>query len=269
MDVVIPQHARSVRLPRKAFREICGIPLIGWAVIQSKAAHCVDNVYVSTESPEIAEIAEHYGAEIIWRPKWLQDKALAANAPIEHALKETGLDKKHEPFASRLATCTLFFPDDIDRMYARFIEAPDMPLPMPKQVLLAAEVQEAVAYKQIMNPWDRILFSAHIDKDRPILPIGGTNLMYADMYSPASRRSEWFLGDDKITDEAVDKDAVSYQMILGTGIAYYVPCKPWQTFDIDDEQDLEMVELFMEHKILQGRGADVYYEYAEQAYKPF
>ena len=264
MICIIPQHATSVRLPRKAFREICGIPLVAWSVIQARAAHCIDEVYVSTESREIADICEYYGAKIIWRPDWLQDKALAANAPFEHAIGELGMHDTHEPILFKLATSPLLLPDDIDRLHARFLEAEDIPVGVGKQVVLGAEVQEVVSYTKARSPEEKICKVDYIKKGGAVVPIGAMNAMYADRYAASNRRAEWYLDAATIKDAEVDGDVVSYSMILGTALIYYVPCRAWQTRDIDDEQDLEIVELFMEKKILQGRGPEVYYEYAKQ-----
>ena len=264
MNVIIPQHAHSVRLPRKAFRKICGIPLVAWSVIQAKAAHCVDKVYVSTESDEIADICTPYGAEIIWRPTWLRDKAFAANVPLEHALGVAGLQDLHGPFMCKLATAPLLFPDDIDRLYQKFMASPDIPVGPGKQVILAAPAQEACVYTRIRDPRDCMSMTRYIDKDDNILiPQGALNVMYADAYVPSNRRAEWYLNANAVKDADADVNMVTYQMMLGTAMQYYVPCRKWQTYDIDDEQDLEVCEMFMEHKILKGRGPEVYYEYAE------
>lgn len=264
MIVIIPQHAHSARLPRKAFREICGVPLVAWSVIQAKCSHSVDAVYVSTESGEIAEICGHYGAEIIWRPKWLQDKAFAANVPIEHALNEIGINDKHVPFVTKLATAPLIRPDDIDRLHKTFVSAPDVPLGSGKQAILAAEVQEACVYHRMFGREHKMFQSVYMDKSKKaLIPQGAMNVMYADAYVPSNRRAEWLLNSDAVRDSEADADMLAYQMILGNAIGYYVPCREWQTIDIDDEQGFEMAEIFMEHKILRGKGTDRYYEYAE------
>ena len=266
MICIIPQHATSVRLPRKAFRELCGIPLVAWSVIQAKAAHNVDAVYVSTESQEIAEICTEHGAEIIWRPKWVQDKKFAANVPFEHALCELGIQDEHVPFLCKLATAPLLYPDDIDRIYSRFVEADEVPIGMGKQVLLGADIQEVAVYRQVRDPKERMCVAHHIDKShKTIIPFNAMNMMWADAYQPSNRRAEWFFQADTVNDADVDGELVNYGMLLGNALVYYVPCEQWQTFDIDDEGDFQIVEMFMEKRILQGRGPEVYYEYAGSA----
>ena len=43
---------------------------MAWSIIQAKASHSLDWVYLSTDDDEIAEVGEAYGAEIIRRPDW-------------------------------------------------------------------------------------------------------------------------------------------------------------------------------------------------------
>ena len=267
MICIIPQHGHSVRLPRKAFREICGIPLVAWSVIQAMAAHCIDEVYVSTESEEIAEICTHYGAEIIWRPKWLQDKAFGAGVPIQHAMKELGIENDHVPVMSRLATAPLLFPDDIDRLYKQFVESEDYPenLSCFKSVHFGAEVQEVVAYRRVRDPDLHMIAPHYIDKSHNlVIPFGGCNIIYADKYMGKEGLMEWYYQVDHATDAMQDPELVFSYLLLGGGLMSYVPCRQWQTAEIDDEQGLEMCEIFMKHKILKGRGPEVYYEYARE-----
>jgi hypothetical protein len=43
----------------------------------------------------------------------------------------------------------------------------------------------------------------------------------------------------------------------------FYPIPEWQFFDIDYPEDLEIVQVLMEHYILKGRGPQVYYDYKE------
>jgi CMP-N-acetylneuraminic acid synthetase len=54
----------SKGVPRKNIRPIAGKPLIAWAIECGLKSQSVDRVVVSTDDAEIAETAEHYGAEI-------------------------------------------------------------------------------------------------------------------------------------------------------------------------------------------------------------
>lgn len=63
---IIPARGGSKRVPRKNLVEIGGKPLIAWAIEIAQAAHHVGSIIVSTDDEEIADVAQHYGAEVPW-----------------------------------------------------------------------------------------------------------------------------------------------------------------------------------------------------------
>lgn len=66
ISCIIPARGGSKGIPRKNILEIAGKPLIAWSIEQARAARLVDEVWVSTDDGEIAEVSRSYGAEI-WR----------------------------------------------------------------------------------------------------------------------------------------------------------------------------------------------------------
>ncbi len=54
----------SKGLPGKNIRDFAGRPLIGWAIEQALTLSNIEEVFVSTDSVEIAEIAQKYGASV-------------------------------------------------------------------------------------------------------------------------------------------------------------------------------------------------------------
>jgi N-acylneuraminate cytidylyltransferase len=68
MSVVAAVFARggSKGVPDKNLRRLAGRPLVAHAVEQALACRGVDRVVVSTDSPEIAEVARECGAEVPW-----------------------------------------------------------------------------------------------------------------------------------------------------------------------------------------------------------
>ncbi len=57
----------SKGVPGKNIRELAGIPLIGHAILKALEVEKVSEVFVSTDSDEIAEIAKEYGAIVPFR----------------------------------------------------------------------------------------------------------------------------------------------------------------------------------------------------------
>ncbi len=65
---IIPARGESKRLPRKNIIDFCGKPLIVWSILQSLESTFVEEVYVSSDSEEILDVAEKNGALGIKRP---------------------------------------------------------------------------------------------------------------------------------------------------------------------------------------------------------
>jgi CMP-N,N'-diacetyllegionaminic acid synthase len=74
---IIPARGGSKGVPRKNIKLLKGFPLIAYSIAAAKLSKKTDRVIVSTESPEIAEIAEEFGAEVpFMRPdEYAQDKS--------------------------------------------------------------------------------------------------------------------------------------------------------------------------------------------------
>ena len=61
---VITARGGSKRIPKKNIKEICGKPIIAYAIRAAIASNIFDEVMVSTDSEEIAKIARDYGAVV-------------------------------------------------------------------------------------------------------------------------------------------------------------------------------------------------------------
>ncbi len=82
---LIPARIGSTGVKRKNIRVLAGRPLIAWT-IDAALASGLDRVVVSTDSPEIADIARACGAEVPFlRPTELADNAAIAMAVVRHA----------------------------------------------------------------------------------------------------------------------------------------------------------------------------------------
>lgn len=61
---IIPARGGSKRIPGKNIKEFHGKPIIAYSIQAAKASNLFDIVMVSTDSKEIAQIAEKFGAEV-------------------------------------------------------------------------------------------------------------------------------------------------------------------------------------------------------------
>ncbi|MBQ4283553.1 MAG: pseudaminic acid cytidylyltransferase [Lachnospira sp.] len=61
---IIPARGGSKRIPKKNIKEFCGKPIIAYAIEEALKSGIFDEVMVSTDSDEIADIAKRYGANV-------------------------------------------------------------------------------------------------------------------------------------------------------------------------------------------------------------
>ena len=86
---LIPARGGSKGIPRKNIRPFCGKPLLQWSIDVARESPSVDRVVVSTDDPEIAEIARACGAEVPFlRPVELANDTAPGIAAVLHALQQ-------------------------------------------------------------------------------------------------------------------------------------------------------------------------------------
>lgn len=85
---VIPARGGSKRIPRKNINLFGGKPIIAWSIDAAINSNCFDRIIVSTDDPEIAEIAIAYGAEVPFvRPLELSDDFSGTIPVVAHAIE--------------------------------------------------------------------------------------------------------------------------------------------------------------------------------------
>ncbi len=87
MIVVIPARGGSKRVKGKNLRPLAGVPLVKRAVNIAIESGFASAVYVSTESQEIAKIAEAAGARIILRPMEFAKDTASTESVVLHVLE--------------------------------------------------------------------------------------------------------------------------------------------------------------------------------------
>ncbi len=85
---VIPARGGSKRIPRKNIKPFCGKPMIAYSIEAAIRSGIFDEIIVSTDDEEIADVAKNAGASVpFMRPKELSDDYTATGAVVEHAIK--------------------------------------------------------------------------------------------------------------------------------------------------------------------------------------
>lgn len=78
---IIPARGGSKRIPRKNIKEFLGKPIIAYSIEAALNSGMYDEVMVSTDDEEIAEVAKQYGAQVpfLRSPETSNDYAVTAD----------------------------------------------------------------------------------------------------------------------------------------------------------------------------------------------
>ena len=85
---IIPARGGSKRIPRKNIKDFLGKPIIAYSIEAAIKSNCFDQILVSTDDDEIAEIAKKYGAKVPFiRPVKLSNDYSNTLPVIRHAIE--------------------------------------------------------------------------------------------------------------------------------------------------------------------------------------
>lgn len=122
---VISARGGSTGVKNKNTRDLLGKPLIAWSIEQALASKYIETVIVSTDSPDIAKIAQQFGAEVPFkRPSVLASAESGKFAVWKHALTECEktYDKSFTAYVDLDCTNPLRDPSDIDNVIEMYME---------------------------------------------------------------------------------------------------------------------------------------------------
>lgn len=120
VTAIIPARGGSKGIPRKNLHLFHGKPLVCWTIEAALQAKLVDQVVVSTDSTEIAEISRKAGAKVIMRPDEISSDIASSEDALIHALENLG----ELPELTVFLQCTspLTWPEDIDNCIHKLLD---------------------------------------------------------------------------------------------------------------------------------------------------
>jgi N-acylneuraminate cytidylyltransferase len=120
---IIPARGGSKGIHKKNIVDFCGKPLLAWTILQAKGSKYLDDVYVSTDDEEIAEVATKYGAKVIDRPDDISGDKSTSESAILHAVdKIESIGKEIQYVVFLQATSPLRESSDIDNAVQKIID---------------------------------------------------------------------------------------------------------------------------------------------------
>jgi len=224
---VIPARGGSKRVPKKNVKLLCEKPIIAYTIEAALQSKIFSSVIVSTDSQEIADISQEYGADVPFiRSNDLSDDYTPVSLvtlDIIDKLDKTG--EKFQYIAQLLPNCPLRDSTDIIHSFAQFIES-------------KAESQISVTRYGWLNPW----WAMKKDENQILSPLFQEQMKQRsqdlpDLFCPTG--AIWWIQSETLRCEKT----FHCENRIGWEI-------PWDhAVDIDTEDDWKMAEIIMSQRL--------------------
>lgn len=121
---IIPARGGSKRIPRKNVKSFLGKPIIAYSIEAAKESGLFNEIMVSTDDVEIAEIAKKFGANVPFfrSPNTANDYAHIGDVVEEVLLTYKNQKKEFDNVCCILATAPFIRPKHISECYKLMIE---------------------------------------------------------------------------------------------------------------------------------------------------
>lgn len=119
---IIPARGGSKRIPRKNVKPFLGKPILAWSIKAALDSGLFEEVMVSTDDPEIAEVAKEYGASVpfLRSAKTANDYAVLADVVDEVIESYKALGREFDDFCLILSTAPFVRPEDLTGAYQAY-----------------------------------------------------------------------------------------------------------------------------------------------------
>ena len=116
---IIPARGGSRRIPRKNVRPFFGKPIIAYSIIAAKESKLFKEIFVSSDDPDILDIAAAYGAMPLHRLT-LADEHTGTQEVMGHVLRMQ-VDPSHAQACCIYPTAPMMTPADLIRGWHRLM----------------------------------------------------------------------------------------------------------------------------------------------------
>ena len=222
---IIPARGGSVGIPKKNLMPLCGKPLVGWTIDHALDTKEIDEVYVSTDDDGIANYAVSRGVQVIRRPAGISGGDANSESAIQHALTNIKANSNSDPdiVVFLQATSPLRKNDDIGAAIDLFRNA------KADSLFSSSVAADLTIWNKNDVGWESINFDYKNRKTRQTAPTqfvenGSIYIFRPELLTQTCNR-------------------------LGGKIESYVMA-PWQVHEIDVEEDVELIEYYMEKHII-------------------
>lgn len=224
---VIPARGGSKGLPGKNIRHLLDKPLIAWSINQVQESKYVDEIFVSTDSREIADVAEQYGVKVTdLRPEELSSDTASSMDVILYTIEL--LEKQDEVFDIVIMvepTSPLREPEDIDKSIELLVNTDKA-----ESVVGICEVEGA--HPDFLIELNNNFLVPYVNKDFTV-----------------KRRQDitpMFFFEGTVYTSFVNSIKSHKNFYHEKTIGYVVP--KWKSFEVDDKLDFVVIEAILKAK---------------------
>lgn len=217
---IIPARGGSKGIPKKNLIPLNGKPMIAWSIEAARNTPEINCIFVSTDDDEIANVAEHYGAEIIRRPANISGDNASSESALLHVVETLNSQHGDQPdlIVFLQATSPVRQPNDLSNAIWKLIDE-------EADSLFAARHVEGFVWK------------CSADSVSPV------------NYDPANRKMRQEL-DTRILEENGSFYVFRREILqktksrLGGKIVPYF-MDPMDSFQVDTSEDIERMEMLL------------------------
>ncbi len=224
---IIPARGGSKGLPGKNIRVLCGKPLIAWSIEHAEKSKYVDDVFISTDSPEIASVAEQYGVSVPeLRPEYLARDSAPSSEFILYTLEKLRNEgKQYDCFILLEPTSPLRDVDDVDKAIEMLVDNP------------ASESVVGVAMSGTIHP----AFMVLVGEDGYLKPLeeGKHDMRRQDLPNV-------FFFEGSVYVSKVEAFLQKKTFYHDKTLPYIVP--EWKSYEVDNLVDFNIIETIMKMK---------------------
>ena len=214
----------SKGLPGKNIKRLAGKPLLTYSIDTALASPSIERVFVSTDDPQIAEVAKSSGAIVIDRPADLASDTspewLSWRHAIEHVQSECG---EFDAFVSLPATAPLRSVSDVESAIAKRIAT-------GADICIGVTPASRSPYFNMVKQTDSALVELVIKPGEPVVRRQDTPVVYDITTVVYATRPDFVLSNDSLFSGKVTSIEVPKERAV----------------DIDDIYDFMLAEAILE-----------------------
>lgn len=129
---VIPARGGSKRIPRKNIKLFRGVPIIAYAIKAAEESGIFDEILVSTDDEEIAEVASTFGAKV----PWLRSSELSSDYVTTSEVMQDLVSKLKKELTNLENVCCIY---------------PATPLLKPKYLLEGLQILQEAEWNYVFS----------------------------------------------------------------------------------------------------------------------